>query len=73
MSAHSDTLSDQPSVLVATERMDGESGWRDIDAGALIHVGTDLSIKTTRPFPSDPVHLLTLEDLNATEAQSQRP
>ena len=73
MSAHSDTLSDQPSILVATERMDGESGWRDIDAGALIHVGTDLSITTTKPFPSDPVHLLTLEDLNATEAQSQRP
>jgi len=58
---------------VATEPMDGETGWRLMDSGELLHVGKDLTITRTRPFPHAPRHLLTLADLDPTAAASQAP
>lgn len=71
--AHVPDLAAQPAVIVATERMDGETGWRLMDSGELLHIGRDLTITSTRPFPTAPKHLLTLADLSPTAAASQAP
>jgi predicted glutamine amidotransferase len=71
--AHVPDLSAQPAVAVATEPMDGETGWRPMDSGELIRVGRDLTITSSRPFPHAPKHLLTLADLSPTAAASQAP
>lgn len=71
--AHVPGLAAQPAVVVATEPMDGETGWRLMDSGELLHVGKDLKISSTRPFPHAPRHLLTLADLSPTAAASQAP
>ena len=71
--AHVPDLTAQPAVVVATEPMDGETGWRLMDSGELLHVAKDLTITTTRPFPQAPAHLLTLADLSPTAAASQAP
>ncbi len=71
--AHSPELAQQPAVIVASEPMDGETGWRLMDSGELLHVGRDLTITSSRPFPHAPKHLLTLADLSPTAAASQSP
>lgn len=71
--AHVPDLTAQPAVVVATEPMDGETGWRLMDSGELLHVSRDLTIATSRPFPHAPAHLLTLADLDPTAAASQAP
>ena len=71
--AHVPDLIAQPAVVVATEPMDGETGWRLMDSGELLRVGKDLTITRTRPFPHAPRHLLTLADLDPTAAASQAP
>ena len=71
--AHSPELADQPAVVVASEPMDGETGWRLMDSGELVHVARDLTITSNRPFPHAPRHLLTLADLSPTAAASQSP
>ena len=56
----SEPLSRHPSVIVASERMDEDPGWRLLDPGELIHVGpalqVDSSIVLDRPAgpPADP-------------------
>jgi predicted glutamine amidotransferase len=69
--AHSPDLTAQPAVVVASEPMDGETGWRLMDSGELVHVARDLTITRSRPFPHAPKHLLTLADLSPTAAASQ--
>lgn len=70
--AHSPDLAESPSVLVASERMDDDPGWRLLDPGELIHVGRDLRIDRTRDLPA-PSKLLSVDDLSADEARSQHP
>ena len=69
----SDELSAQPAVVIASEPMDGETGWRLLDPGELVHVGPDLAIAGTHPFPEPPRHQLTLADMSPTAAASQSP
>lgn len=71
--AHVPDLAAQPAVVVATEPMDGETGWRLMDSGELLHVAKDLTITTSSLFPHAPRHLLTLADLSPTAAASQAP
>ncbi|MDN2499304.1 class II glutamine amidotransferase [Nocardia nova] len=70
--AHSPALADHPAVVIATERMDSDPGWRDLPVGRLLHVGPDLV--TTRHTVVDraPRHRLTLADLGEHAAASQR-
>ncbi len=70
--ARSDQLAEHPSVVVASERMDADVGWRLLDPGELLHVGPDLSVATSRPFPDQPSHPLTMADLSPTAATSQQ-
>lgn len=71
--ARSDHLATNASVLIASERMDDDPGWRLLDSGELLHVSADLSIRTSHPFPSTPRHLLRLTELDAAAATSQHP
>jgi len=69
-SAH---LAAHPSVIIASERMDDDPGWRLLPAGELVHVSADLSIATSSPFRAAPAHLLRLADLGPAAAASQHP
>jgi glutamine amidotransferase len=60
-------------VIVASERMDDDPGWRLLDPGELLRVGPDLEITTSTPFPPVPRHLLQESDLDPAAAASQRP
>ncbi|MFV8162780.1 class II glutamine amidotransferase [Mycobacterium sp. 134] len=68
--AESEHLTSQPSVLFASEPMDGED-WRLIAPGELVHVDADLRINTRVAFPDPPRHLLHRDDLSAQVAASQ--
>jgi predicted glutamine amidotransferase len=73
ISARSDQLAAQPSVIIATERMDDDPGWRPIGPGEMLHIGPDLAIDRSTPFPAQPRHLLRPADLDPVAAASQHP
>ncbi len=66
-------LSRAPAVVVASETMDEDAGWRALAPGELVHVGPDLSVSSTTVVDAPPAHQLTLADLGATAAASQAP
>jgi predicted glutamine amidotransferase len=66
-------LSERPAVIVATERMDDDPGWRALEPGELVRVDRDLHVMSSRPFGAEPGHLLTLADLDPQAAASQHP
>jgi predicted glutamine amidotransferase len=66
-------LATNPAVVVATERMDEDPGWRSITPGHLLHVGPDLHVRSTMVLERPPRHRLTLADLDPRAAASQRP
>jgi predicted glutamine amidotransferase len=70
--ARSDQLADRGSVILASEPMDDDAGWRALDSGQLLHVGPDLSVTATAPFPDRPAQVLTLADLHPAAAASQQ-
>jgi predicted glutamine amidotransferase len=70
--ARSDELIDRPAVIVATERMNDDTGWRALEPGELIHVSRDLAVHSSKPV-APPAHQLQLTDLNVAAAASQRP
>ncbi len=49
-----------PSVVIASEQMDGESGWRMLAPGELVHVGPDLSVDSAVVLPDAPARLVPL-------------
>lgn len=71
--ARSTDLARSPHVVFATEPMDHNPGWRPMAAGELVHVDPLLAVTATFPFPDSPTHPLTLADLDAQAAASQRP
>jgi predicted glutamine amidotransferase len=71
--ARSEELASSSHVLIATEPMDQNPGWRPVAAGELVHVGPDLAVTTSFPFPETPAYPLTLSDLDPSAAESQRP
>jgi predicted glutamine amidotransferase len=48
------------SVVVASERLDGETGWRMLAPGELVHVRPDLSVESAVVVPDPPAHLVPL-------------
>jgi glutamine amidotransferase len=64
-------LADRPAVVVATERMDEDPGWRALESGELLHVDADLGVTRTRALERPPAHQLTLADLGTRAAASQ--
>jgi glutamine amidotransferase len=67
-----DELADWPSVIVATERMDDDPGWRSLGSGELLHVAADLTVSSSQIIDRPPARPLTLADLGRQAAASQR-
>ena len=63
----------QPSVIVASEPMDEDPGWRALESGELVHVGPTLKVDSTIALDGPPAHPLTLADLEPRAAAAQAP
>ncbi|MGW2894449.1 class II glutamine amidotransferase [Streptomyces sp. NPDC001212] len=72
MRVHSEALAGHPAVVVASERMDDNPGWRLLEAGELLHVGADLRTARHLVLPEPPAHPLTLDELRPDAAASQK-
>jgi glutamine amidotransferase len=59
-SVHAPDLADTASVVIASEELDGESGWRMLAPGELVHVRPDLSVHSRIAIPRPPAHLVPL-------------
>lgn len=69
--ARSAHLAEFGSVVVASEPMDEDPGWRLLEPGELLHVDPDLNITRRVEFPDPPKHLLRREDLSSTAQAAQ--
>ena len=69
----SERLARQPAVIVASERMDEDPGWRLLAPGELLHVGPELGVASTIAVDRPPAHPLTLDDLQPRAAAAQAP
>ncbi len=65
-------LASRPAVVVASEAMDEDAGWRELRSGELLYVDSDLKATVTRVIDGPPAHPLTLADLDQKAATSQR-
>jgi predicted glutamine amidotransferase len=59
-SVHAPDLADAASVVIASEELDGESGWRMLAPGELVHVRRDLGVESRIAVPEPPAHLVPL-------------
>ena len=59
-SMHAPALKDAPSVVVASEELDGESGWRMLAPGELVHIRPDLSVHSAVVITEPPARLVPL-------------
>ncbi len=64
-------LARMPAVVVASEQMDDDPGWRALQPGELLHVGANLDTTIKRVIDRPPTHPLTLADLDPKAAASQ--
>ena len=53
-------LADAASVVIASEELDGERGWRMLAPGELVHVRRDLGVESWMAVPEPPAHLVPL-------------
>jgi glutamine amidotransferase len=70
ITAHSEHLTSDASVLFASEPMDDDD-WQLLAPGELVHVDADLQIDRRIAFPDPPKHQLRHEDLTTQAAASQ--
>ena len=68
----SDDLAGRPSVVVASEPLDADPGWRLLSPGELVHADADLNVRTEIALPDPPRRQLTLAELAPQAATSQR-
>jgi glutamine amidotransferase len=54
-------LSGAEAVVVASERMDEDPGWREIEPGHLLHVERDLTVRSTVVLDEPPRHPLAVD------------
>ena len=52
------------SIVVASEKLDGEQGWRMLASGELVHVRPDLTVESAVVIPEAPAHLVPLPSDN---------
>lgn len=67
----SGSLAQEAAVVIASEPMDDNPGWRPLQSGELLHVDENLTITSTIAVSTAPAHLLTLADLDPKAAASQ--
>jgi len=53
-----------PCVVVASERLDGETGWRMLAPGELVHIGPDLRVRSAVVVAGPPARTLGLRGEN---------
>ncbi len=63
-SVHVPELADVASVVIASEELDGEDGWRMLAPGELVHVGPDLSVRSQIVLTQPPERLIPLGGRN---------
>jgi predicted glutamine amidotransferase len=68
---HSEHGADWPLVVLASERMDEDPGWRALDSGELLHVDGALQVSSHTILDRPPAHPLTLQDLGTRARASQ--
>ncbi len=66
-------LARRAAVVVASEEMDEDAGWRPLQPGELVHVDPNLRTTVRRVIDRPPAHQLTLAELDAKAAASQAP
>lgn len=71
MRIRSGDLAKLPAVVVASERMDEDPGWRALQSGELLHVDGELNATRTHVIEHPPAHQLSLADLTGRAASSQ--
>ena len=71
MRVRSGDLAARPAVVVASEMLDEDPGWRPLQSGELVHVGPDLDVTVTRVIDRPPRQQLTLAQLDPKAAASQ--
>jgi glutamine amidotransferase len=59
-SVHAPALKHVPTVVVASEKLDGERGWRMLADGELIHVRPDLTVESAIVIAEPPARLVPL-------------
>jgi glutamine amidotransferase len=59
-SIHAHALHEAASVVIASEQLDGESGWRMLAPGELVHIGPDLSVHSAIVISQPPTRLIPL-------------
>ena len=69
----SDEAAERPVVVLASEPMDDDPGWRVLESGELLHVGAELEISSAIALPEPPTHRLELSDLSTLGRASQSP
>ena len=70
ITAHSEHLTSDASVLFASEPMDDDN-WQLLAPGELVHVDAELQINRRIAFPAPPKYQLSHDDLTAKAAASQ--
>jgi predicted glutamine amidotransferase len=58
---HSEHLGDHPAVVVASEPLDGDPGWRPLEPGELAHIKPDLSVTSAVVVDGPPAQVLHLD------------
>ena len=71
MRVRSGELGDTRAVIVATEPMDADPGWRALAPGELLHVPKTLACASSSLLDHPPAHQLSLADLDERGAASQ--
>jgi predicted glutamine amidotransferase len=71
ITAHSEHLTSEPSVIFASEPMDDDPRWQLMEPGQLVHVDADLDVTKQLVFAQSPKHQLRLQDLTPKAAASQ--
>lgn len=61
----------RPVVVIASERMDDDPGWRAISPGELVHVDEHLAVHSEIAFPEAPAHMIDLHHLDEHARSSQ--
>ncbi len=62
---------DRPLVVLASERMDADPGWRLLGSGELLHIGARLELDTRLILERPPARPLSIDDLNPQAQASQ--
>jgi len=68
----SEQAATRPLVVIASERMDADANWRELESGELLHVDGELGVHSRRILERAPARLLTLAELNPKARSSQQ-